>query len=218
MTNLVLVRHGESKWNRVCRLQGHFDSPLTDLGIAQAKSVSFYLSGILINQHLKIYTSPLKRAYDTAKIIAKELHNPRAEVVIEERIKDFNLGNIAGICGWDKVAELFPEQARLRLQNPLHFHPPGGESGTDFEARLRCFLNELEDDGITKLLVSHGIVNKFIRGIHRNLNGAEIIEFGESQDTIYRLDNDGERQILLNKVDKTGCEAKSSCQSWFKKL
>ena len=197
MTALILVRHGESEWNREGRVQGQFDSPLTEMGVVQAKSVSRYLSGVLLNHPLKIYTSPLERASETASIIAEELQYPKEKIIIEQRLNDFNLGVIAGTYGWEKVAEMYPDLARMRLQDPLRFHPPGGECGADFEARLRSFLDDLQDDGITNLLVSHGIVNKFIRGIRRNLKGEEIIALEESQDTIYCLDHEQEKEINL---------------------
>lgn len=197
MTTLILVRHGESEWNRAGRIQGQVNSPLTDLGISQAIAISNYLSGIFINQKLKIYTSPLDRAIQTAKIIAQGIDCFGSELIIEERLNDFNLGEISGTFGWDKVAEIFPEQAKLRLQDPMRFHPSGGESGADFEARLRSLLEDLMGDGTLKLMVSHGIVNKFIRGILKNLSGKEMINLGESQNTIYRLEQGEETEIKI---------------------
>ncbi len=197
MTTLILVRHGESEWNRAGRIQGQVNSPLTDLGISQAIAISNYLSGIFINQELKIYTSPLDRAIQTAKIIAQGIDCFSSDLIIEERLNDFNLGEISGTFGWDKVAEIFPEQAKLRLQDPMRFHPSGGESGADFEARLRSLLEDLMDDGTLKLMVSHGIVNKFIRGILKNLSGKEMINLGESQNTIYRLEQGEETEIKI---------------------
>ena len=197
MTTLILVRHGESEWNRAGRIQGQVNSPLTDLGISQAIAIRNYLSGIFINQELKIYTSPLDRAIQTAKIIAQGIDCFGSELIIEERLNDFNLGEISGTFGWDKVVEIFPEQAKLRLQDPMRFHPSGGESGADFEARLRSLLEELMGDGTLKLMVSHGIVNKFIRGILKNLSGKEMINLGESQNTIYRLEQGEETEIKI---------------------
>ena len=197
MTTLILVRHGESEWNRAGRIQGQVNSPLTDLGINQAKAIRDYLSGILINQELEIYTSPLDRALQTAEIIAQGIDYPSRKIIIEERLNDFNLGEISGTFGWDKVAEIFPEQAQLRLQDPMRFHPSGGESGAEFEARLRSLLEDLMDDGTLKLMVSHGIVNKFIRGILKNLSGKEMVELGESQNTIYRLEQGEEMEIKI---------------------
>ena len=197
MTTLILVRHGESEWNRAGRIQGQVNSPLTDLGINQAKATRDYLSGILLNQQLEIYTSPLDRALQTAEIIAKGIDYPSRKIIIEERLNDFNLGEISGTFGWDKVAEIFPEQAQLRLQDPMRFHPSGGESGAEFEARLRSLLEDLMDDGTLKLMVSHGIVNKFIRGILKNLSGKEMVKLGESQNTIFRLEQGEETEIKI---------------------
>ena len=197
MITLILVRHGESEWNRAGRIQGQVNSPLTDLGINQAKAIRDYVSGILINQQMEIYTSPLDRAIQTAEIIAQGIDHPSSKIIIEERLNDFSLGEISGTFGWDKVAEIFPEQAQLRLQDPMRFHPSGGESGAEFEARLRSLLEDLMDDGTLKLMVSHGIVNKFIRGILKNLSGKEIIDLGESQNTIYRLEQGEEKEIKI---------------------
>jgi len=197
LTTLILVRHGESEWNRAGRIQGQVNSPLTDLGINQAKATRDYLSVILLNQQLEIYTSPLDRALQTAEIIAQGIDYPSRKIIIEERLNDFNLGEISGTFGWDKVAEIFPEQAQLRLQDPMRFHPSGGESGVEFDARLRSLLEDLMDDGTLKLMVSHGIVNKFIRGILKNLSGKEMVELGESQNTIYRLEQGEETEIKI---------------------
>ena len=197
MTTLILVRHGESEWNRAGRIQGQVNSPLTDLGINQAKAIRDHLSEILLNQQLEIYTSPLDRALQTAEIIAQGIDYPSRKIIIEERLNDFNLGEISGTFGWDKVAEIFPEQAQLRLQDPMRFHPSGGESGAEFEARLRSLLEDLMDDGTLKLMVSHGIVNKFIRGILKNLSGKEMVKLGESQNTIFRLEQGEETEIKI---------------------
>jgi len=198
LTTLILVRHGESEWNRAGRIQGRVNSPLTDLGINQAKAIRDYLSGILLNQKLEIYTSPLDRALQTAEIIAQGIQYPSRKIKIEERLNDFSLGEISGTFGWDKVANIFPQQAQLRLQDPMHFHPSGGESGAEFEARLRSLLEDLMDDGTLKLMVSHGIVNKFIRGILKNLSGKEMVKLGESQNTIYRLEQGEETEIKIH--------------------
>ena len=197
MATLILIRHGESEWNRAGRIQGQVNSPLTDLGINQDKAIRDYHSGNLINQELEIYTSPLDRALQTADIIAQGIDYPSRKIKIEKRLNDFNLGEISGTFGWDKVAEIFPEQAQLKLQDPMRFHPSGGESGLEFETRLRSLLEDLMDDGTLKLMVSHGIVNKFIRGILKNLSGKEMVELGESQNTIYRLEQGEEMEIKI---------------------
>ncbi len=54
------------------------------------------------------------------------------------------------------------------------------------------------DDGTLKLIVSHGIVNKFIRGILKNLSGKEMVELGESQNTLYRMEQGEETEIKIS--------------------
>ena len=211
MTSLILVRHGESEWNRAGRIQGQINSPLTDMGISQAKAIRDYLSEILLHQEFEIFASPLERAVMTAKIIAHGLNYPSRKIIIEERLNDFNLGEISGTFGWDKVAEMFPKQAQLKLQDPMRFHPSGGESGAEFEARLRSLLTDLMDDGTTKLMVSHGIVNKFIRGILKNLSGKEMIELGESQNIIYLLEKGVETEIKIPLKIEEKIETNSAC-------
>ena len=65
-TNIFLVRHGETEWNKLNRLQGNQDSPLTKNGIKQAHEVKKSLEQYVID---KAYVSPLKRARDTIDII-----------------------------------------------------------------------------------------------------------------------------------------------------
>ena len=198
LTTLLLVRHGESEWNKMGRIQGQYDSPLTSNGERQAHVVADHLSKTLRNQPVRIYTSPLSRAFKTAAIIAKKVGVDVSEVQSDERLNDFNLGEISGIHGWDKVAVSHPELARLRLEDPIHFHPPDGESGADFYARLQHFIDSLPDDDVCNIIVSHGVANKFIRSIRRGIHGGDIIALGEGQDTIYQLDGAVETEINLS--------------------
>lgn len=197
MTTLLLIRHGESEWNREGRIQGQADTPLTEVGIAQAQAISRHLAGMLNGQCFKIYCSPLSRAYQTASIIAETLAYDTTDIQIDQRLNDYDQGVISGTYGWDRVAKDYPELARLRLEDPLSYHPPGGESGAEFRARLYDFLDNLTDAETIHVIVSHGIANKYIRSIKRNLSGHQIIALGESQNTIYRLDSNQETEINI---------------------
>lgn len=194
MNTLLLVRHGESEWNRAGRIQGRADSPLTAMGRSQARAVGGRLLQVLGGESCSIFTSPLSRARETAGIVADELGHESAAVVADERLNDFNLGDLTGSHGWDKVAQAHPQLARLRLEDPHRFQPPNGESGADVDRRVRSFLQELPAGSIT-LLVCHGVINKFIRSVRLDLRGADIIALGESQSTIYRLDGARESAI-----------------------
>ena len=67
VTTLLLARHGETDWNREGRFQGHADPPLNDLGRAQARALADRLAGEPL---AAVYASPLRRAYETAEIVA----------------------------------------------------------------------------------------------------------------------------------------------------
>ena len=198
MNTLLLIRHGESEWNRIGRIQGQQNSPLTDKGIKQAHRVGNRLVSVLRDRAFRMYVSPLLRAQQTAQIIASILGLDADEIVVDERLNDFNLGEISGTYGWDEVAKSYPELGRLRLEDPMRFHPPGGESGAQFSARLEAFLNSLPDDGVINLVVSHGVANKFIRSIRRGITGGDIIQLGEGQNTIYQLDGSDETELTAD--------------------
>ena len=207
MSVLYLVRHGESEWNWRGRIQGRRESPLTDVGRAQAAALGRMLREALPDPGIDVVASPLERAFETATIIAHELDRARATgraaapdvVRADQRITDFNVGVLAGYPGWDAVAADYPELARLRLEDPLRFHPPGGESGADVLARVRDFLGERRAAGHDTLVVCHGVINKFLRAAARGITGAGIIALGEDQETVYRLDGAVETELKANR-------------------
>lgn len=198
MKRLLLVRHGESEWNRLGRIQGQTDTPLTDLGFAQAERIGAFLAPRLSAARFRIWVSPMLRARQTADVIATATTYPPGEIRVDERINDFNVGAIAGTPGWERVARDHPRLAWLRLNDPLNFHPPGGESGADFRRRLADFLDQPDDGDLVHLVVSHGVVNKFLRSIRRDLHGADIIALGESQDSVFELDGTRETEHRLD--------------------
>jgi len=93
----------------------------------------------------------------------------------------------------------------------MRFHPSGGESGVEFDSRLRSLLEDLMDDGTLRLMVSHGIVNKFIRGILKNLSGKEMVKLGESQNTNFRLEQGEETEIKILPSNREEFETNSAC-------
>ena len=199
MSVLYLVRHGQSEWNRIGRIQGRSESPLTGLGRQQAAALGRMLRAILPDPGIDIVASPLARAFETATIIASELGRAASDVRTDERINDFDVGVLAGYPGWDAVASDFPELARLRLEDPSHFQPPGGESGTDVLARAEEFLAAREAAGTDTLVVCHGVINKFIRAAARGVTGGDIIALGEDQEVVYRLDGATETELRAHR-------------------
>ena len=97
---LLIIRHGETVWNRQGRLQGQKDSPLTTLGLRQARQVGEILRGLLgAGADLPLITSPLGRAWQTAVIITEVLEREPDELRHDERLKERNYGDFEGKTG-----------------------------------------------------------------------------------------------------------------------
>ncbi len=129
-TTLYLIRHGETDANVAGMWQGSTDSPLNTRGKAQAKA----LAQRLANEKLPIaviYSSPLQRAQQTAKILAQALAN--APIILDANLAEFHLGEWEGLS-----YETLREEKQLwkkMAENP-DFAPPGGESARAFAMRL----------------------------------------------------------------------------------
>lgn len=154
-TRILLVRHGETEWNRTHRFQGRSDTPLNQNGIDQATA----MSGMLKNESItSIYTSPLSRAFETANII-KALH-PQTLVIEEADFIEMDLGEFDGVEAktWAKEN---PDFMKNWWENPGSVKMPGGESLEEVQNRAVRALNrtvDLHPPGSTLLIVSHNFV------------------------------------------------------------
>jgi broad specificity phosphatase PhoE len=142
MTDLYLVRHGETDWNRQRRIQGLTDIPLNETGRAQARA-----TGMLLTRRRwdAIFSSPLDRARETASIIASEVG--LAEPTLVDALVERNYGQAEGM-DWLQVETRFPHGTVV----------PGRESREQVGARVIPALMELaaERPGDALLVVSHG--------------------------------------------------------------
>ena len=97
MTELLLVRHGETDWNAAGRLQGHTDRPLSDYGRGQARRLAEELAGEELDA---IYASDLARACETAEIVAERIHLP---VVLDPELREKDWGNWEGLTSTERL-------------------------------------------------------------------------------------------------------------------
>jgi len=150
-TRLIIVRHGETKWNKEGRIMGQIDLPLSKNGIEQAKKVSERLKNKKIDL---IVTSKLKRAIKTAEIINK-YHNLKIEKCRELNERTF--GILEGIKR-DELALRFPEYYQKKEKDLYRSKFPKGESYYDLEKRAIKKIKEIlrKNKGKTILLVTHG--------------------------------------------------------------
>ncbi len=146
MKRVILVRHGQTEWNIERRYQGQQDTELTELGRQQMVDAARWLQSESID---KLVTSPLKRAKQSADIVAEVcgLH-PQ----IDHRLTELHLGK------WEGQ----PYSTGRGVENWFKLAPHGGEKGALFHSRIKNWLicqpiiKELADD--TVLLVVHGLV------------------------------------------------------------
>ncbi len=149
MTTLLLARHGETDWNRDDRFQGHADPPLNAAGRAQAQALADRLEPEDVHA---VYTSPLRRAHETAEIVGARLSLTVGTV---EALREIDVGSWSGLTRSD-VERRFPEgYARWLALGP------GWEDGETYDQlgeRVVPALLELgqRHPGERVLVVTHG--------------------------------------------------------------
>ena len=150
MLHLILVRHGETSWNKQRRYQGQSDVPLNALGHRQAELAARRLADYDIDA---IYASDLKRALETAEPIAVALG---LAIKAEPRLRELNFGILEGM-GFDEAHAKHPDVINAWIED-YDRAPEGGEGHTAFGERVRSFLEDLKRDhqGETVMLVAHG--------------------------------------------------------------
>ena len=145
---IYFVRHGQTEWNKIGRMQGHIDIELNDEGKSQAQIVKEKLNGIKFD---KVFSSPLKRAKETAKIICDQ------EIIIDDRLIERYNGELEGKLKTE--IEVFPD---FNDPNDTRF---GIESLDHFKERINSFLDEIvkKYKGKNILVATHAGVCLYVR-------------------------------------------------------
>ena len=156
MTEIILVRHGETEWNAQEVFRGRIDIELNQTGIKQAELLAEYLGKRSLTA---ILSSPLQRAVKTAELIAG-YHEP--DVEIASGLIDMDFGEWQGLSHQD-VKDRYQELYTEWINHPDQGRMPSGESLEDVGQRAR----KLVDDDMAKYegtvaLVSHRVVNKVL--------------------------------------------------------
>lgn len=150
-TRLVVVRHGETRWNVAARIQGHGDSPLTAAGEAQARAIARRLAAERFD---RLFSSDLGRAMQTANAIAARTGNA---IVADSRLRERSYGVAEGLT-YAEIGERYPEVfARVRDTDP-DYVVPGGESRRQLIERVSGAFESLAraHAGANLAVVCHG--------------------------------------------------------------
>lgn len=158
MTVILLVRHGQTEWNRVERFRGRADVPLNETGLAQAEA-----TGRRVAKEWRpaaIYSSPLSRAVRTAQAIARHFNLP---VQIHSGLADIDYGQWQGLTP-DEAKARWPKELEAWYTAPHTARIPGGETLDELRTRAMATVNELSTrhPGETIVLVGHTVINRII--------------------------------------------------------
>ena len=160
MTHFLLVRHGQTEWNRIRRIQGQMDSKLDELGWEQARLVGERLASE--TDIAAVYASDLSRAMDTAQAIVD--HHPNLQIQPDQRVREIGFGPWEGEM-WADFEGQEAEQLKQWRADVTSVTIPGIEPIDDFAKRVRAFI----DDMVVKhpeekiLVAAHGgSINMFL--------------------------------------------------------
>lgn len=169
VTNIYLIRHGQTVDSDEKKYKGHIDVPLSAEGIDQISSLAAYLSKMIrsgagpdhtANELDSIYCSDLSRAVKSAGIIAEPFGLKPA---IDARLKERSFGKWEGMT-FSEIQKEFPDEFDAWVKNPMKNSPPGGESTEDVIVRVMPVFNEIVRNHENRhvAIVSHGGVNRVI--------------------------------------------------------
>jgi broad specificity phosphatase PhoE len=174
VTVLLLARHGETRWTRTKRWQGHADPPLNRRGRVQARA----LARELVGEHLDaIYSSDLRRASETAAIVARATE---LDVRLDPDLRENDFGDWTGLTR-DDVERRFPGGALRRKQGLKGWN--GGESYEEMASRVIQAVSRIAAQHRREnvLVVSH---NGPIRAIHAHALGVPYSQYRQTAKSI----------------------------------
>jgi 2,3-bisphosphoglycerate-dependent phosphoglycerate mutase len=156
MSRLVLLRHGESQWNLENRFTGWVDVPLSPAGEEEARRAGEKLLGFRFDC---AFTSVLKRAIDTLRIVLEVIHQTGIPIEKDQALNERRYGDLQGLNKAETMKKYGEQQVKL-WRRSYDVRPPGGESLKDtadrvlpyYEARIRPHLLA----GRTVLVSAHG--------------------------------------------------------------
>ncbi len=198
MRELYFVRHGQTEWNAIRRMQGQWNSDLNDLGRQQAHRNGEFLASLGIDY---LVASPLDRTRQTADIINEYLQLPLS---FDDRIMEWNCGDWSGEM-WDQVADKWPEEFAAWQSDPYHYRGPNCENYPDMIERARPFL-----EGLTSLphqriaIVSHGMIGRVMVSTLLEHTPEEMFTFGQANDTVFHLTEDQGRYQVQHYIGGVG--------------
>ena len=179
---IILVRHGETFWNRERRIQGRKESELTPLGERQVAAMARVVADLVSRDAapFRLLASPLGRARQSAAIISAATRLP---IELDDRLTEIHCGEWEGLLHTEVLARHPDHYARDWL-----YGAPGGETFDDVMARARTWLADQPPELDRRLIVvSHGVFGRCLRGVYANLNREDTERQPVPQDAVFCL-------------------------------
>lgn len=177
---VYVLRHGQTEWNLAGRMQGRMDSPLTELGEAQADAHGALLKRL--GGVDELWVSSANRTRATAALVNKHLAAP---VRFSDHLLERDCGSWSGKT-LDEVAASEPENWLVRKTDPYHHRPGGGENMIDLGQRFNHLLSDFKP--VKRLaIVAHGVVSRAILQHFLGLDEAQTIAVKHPNNLLYRL-------------------------------
>lgn len=202
---VILIRPGETDWNRLGRWQGWVAAPLSNHGRQQAQALANFVRNIGMSA---LYTSDLKRAVETAECFVEQLGETPIE---DERLRERNIGDWQGLTLAEMRAWYVEEYAKLLVDSD-GYRVPGGESRNDVRKRMRAVFDEIvsKEQGETIGILSHTTALKtLLEDLLPGYNPQELSLDNTSVTTIRRNDSGWELVAADDITHLEGLETKA---------
>jgi len=199
---LILIRHGQTLWNREKRVQGVSDIELSNRGRAQADSLARSLRDEEIDT---IISSPLKRAIQTAEAINRFHHLP---IEHEEDLMELNMGDFEGMA-FQEMMRNHGDLLERWIKDPSSVVMPGGESLAELQERAWGVVERITGKSGTILLAAHNftIMTILCKIKELNLSHVSQVHVDVASKTLVEFKNGKGTVIFFNDVDHlAGCE------------
>lgn len=183
---VIFIRPGETDWNRDLRYQGWVAIPLNSYGIRQAQRLANYIRNIGVGA---LYTSDLKRATETADLLAEKLGSAP---IADQRLRERDIGVWQGLTQ-QEMQLWYPAEYAQFVGDPDGYRVPEGESRKDVRERILAAFNEYlaADKGETIAILSHSTaINALLAEIIPSIKFGSVDVSNTSVTTIKRDDND----------------------------
>ena len=168
---LLITRHSKTIWNEKRLLQGRMDSKLTVRGIEEARILGEFLKDETIDV---VYSSPIGRAYHTAKLIFPDKKIIEDDRLMEMAFGDYEGKNVAELVTYEDYHDLWHNpQAQSRL--------PNGESYQEIKDRMQSFYDDIREkhQNQTVFVVTHGMAFIILQAVIMNLEIKDLVSINQ---------------------------------------